>query len=566
MDLILYNAKLGPGAEHATVAVRDGVIAGVGGPELLSLAGEDAGLLDLGGRPLLPGLCDSHLHLAETGRQMEVADLSPARSAEEMGLLLRDFIRERGLPPGQPVLGWGWNQDSFPDRRFPTLAQLDAMAPGHPLVLTRVCQHIALANSAAMALGGIDENTPDPAGGEIVRDGAGKPAGVFLENAVTLLPQGTVTPADARRWILRAAQKAASLGLAMVHSDDLCNIPGLSWKEVLEVYLQLDLPIRVVEQCLFPTVSDLEEFFRMGFYPGWREGNFIIGPLKIVSDGSLGARTALLSRPYRDDPSAGAGMASVSREELEAQVLTAHRHGMGAVIHAIGDGALDLALDAIQKARDAFPDIRERPLHGIVHCQITRPDQLERIKRMQVQVLAQPVFLEYDLHMADLRVGEELGRSCYAWNTLARSAPFSAGSDSPIESMDPFGNLYCGVTRTDYRGFPKGGWHPWERLSLDEALRAATSGGARAGGLEDYCGRIAPGYWADLTVADRDLFALPPEELLKTRAAMTIVGGKIVFRSGGPEDEQLPARPEQGEGPGDAHGAPDPGPARRDVF
>ncbi len=530
MDLILHNAKLGPGAENAAVAIQDGVILGVGGPELLSLAGERTTVLDLEGRPLLPGLCDSHLHLAETGRQMEVADLSPARSVEEMGTILREFIRERELPPGRLVLGWGWNQDHFSDRRFPTLAELDSMAPGHPLVLTRVCQHIALANSAAMALGGIDGDTPDPVGGEIVRDEAKKPVGIFLENAVTLLPQGTITAEDAKRWILEAANKAASLGLTMVHSDDLCNIPGLSWKEVLEAYLQIDLPVRVVEQCLFPTAADLEEFFRMGFYPGWREGNFIIGPVKIVSDGSLGARTALLSRPYRDDPSAGTGMASISQEELEAQVLAAHRHGMGAVIHAIGDGALDLALDAIQKAREAYPDIRERPLHGIVHCQITRPDQIERIEKMKIQVLAQPVFLEYDLHMADLRVGEELGRSCYAWNTLSRGTAFSAGSDSPIESMDPFGNLYCGVTRKDYNGFPEKGWHPEECLSLDRALDAATLGGARAGGLEDYCGRVAPGYWADLTVAGRDLFALPPESLLETKAAMTIVGGKIVWK------------------------------------
>lgn len=530
MDLILHNAKLGPGAENAAVAVEDGIIIGVGGPELLSLAKEKTTVIDLEGRPLLPGLCDSHLHLAETGRQMEVADLSPARSIKEMGAILRDFIREQGPPPGQPVLGWGWNQDHFPDRRFPTLAQLDAMAPENPLVLTRVCQHIALANSAAMALGGIHGATPDPAGGEIVRDGSGKPTGIFLENAVNLLPQGTITAKDAQRWILRAAEKAASLGLTMVHSDDLCTVPGLSWKEVLDAYLQIDLPIRVVEQCLFPTAEDLEEFFRMGLYPGWREGNFIIGPVKIVSDGSLGARTALLSQPYRDDLSAGVGMASISREEMEAQVLAAHRHGMGAVIHAIGDGALDLALDAIQKAREAFPDIRERPLHGIVHCQITRPDQLERIREMKIQVLAQPVFLEYDLHIADLRVGEELGRSCYAWNTLSQWTVFSAGSDSPIESMDPFGNLYCGVTRMDYNGFPKGGWHPNERLTLDRALNAATLGGARAGGLEDYCGRVAPGYWADLTVADRDLFALPPESLLETKAAMTIVGGKIVGR------------------------------------
>ncbi|MCI8652939.1 MAG: amidohydrolase [Angelakisella sp.] len=532
MDLILYNAALDPQHKQAAVAIRDGIIAAVGGPELLQEPGPDTTLLDLQGLPLLPGLTDSHLHLAETGRSMEVVDLSPARSPQEMGQLLRDFIREQQLPPGRLVLGWGWNQDHFPSRAFPTLEELDAMAPGHPLVLTRVCQHIALANSAAMALAGIDPSTPDPVGGEIGRGPGGRLTGVFREFAVPLLPQPPITPEDVRRWIQKAAGRAAALGLTAVHTDDLCNLPGLSWGEVLDLYLQLDregkLPIRVVEQCLFLTVDELEAFFARGFYPGWSQGNFTIGPLKIIADGSLGARTALLSQPYHDLPQAGKGIASIPREDLEALVLTAHRHGMGAVIHAIGDGALDLSLNAIQAARDAFPEIRETPCHGIVHCQITRPDQLRRIREMGVQVLAQPVFLEYDLHMADLRVGEELGRSCYAWRTMVDSGiPFSAGSDSPIESMDPFGNLYCAVTRKDYQGRPDGGWHPGECLTLTQALEAATAGGAFAGGLAGRCGRIAPGYWADFTVPDRDIFAIPPEELLHTRAAMTIVGGTV---------------------------------------
>lgn len=540
MDLILCHTRAWTGDPlrpwASAVAVDSGLISAVGGDELLALAGPDTTLLDLGGLPLLPGLEDSHLHMAETGRAMEVADLSPAASVEEMGRILRNFIRQRQLPPGRLVLGWGWNQDRFPSRRMPTLPELDAMAPGYPLVLTRVCQHIAAANSAAMTLGGIGRATPDPVGGEIGRDERGELDGIFRENAMELLPQtdtGAITQEDLCRWLKNAAEKAASLGLTTVHSDDLCAVPGLSWREVLEAWLLLarreELPIRVVEQCLFPSAAELEGFFAAGYHPGWREGNFVIGPLKIVSDGSLGARTALLTRPYADDPAAGTGMATVPREEMEALVRTAHRHGMGAVIHAIGDGAVDLALDAIQKARASFPDIREVPAHGIVHCQITRPDQLRRIRELGVQVLAQPVFLEYDLHMADLRVGEELGRTSYAWRTLAEAGvPLSAGSDSPIESMDPFGNLYCAVTRKDYRGEPAGGWHPWERLTLEQALTAATAGAALAGGIEALCGRIRPGLSADLTVPDRDIFSLPPKELLHTAAAMTIVGGRII--------------------------------------
>lgn len=541
MDLILYNTRAWTGDPRrpwaSGVAVRGGRIAAVGGDEIRDLAGPDTALLDLGGLPLLPGLEDSHLHLAETGRGMEVADLSPAASIAEMGAILQAFIRERQLPPGRLVLGWGWNQDKLPSRRMPTLPELDGMAPGHPLVLTRVCQHIAAANSAAMALGGIDQNTPDPVGGEIGRDGAGRPDGIFRENAMELLPQtdtGPITKEDLCRWLKNAAGKAASLGLTAVHSDDLCTVPGLSWREVLDAYRRLaqrgELPVRVVEQCLFPSTEALEAFFAEGYHPGWTEGNFTIGPVKIVSDGSLGARTALLTRPYADDPEAGVGMATIPREVMEDLVLAAHRHGMGAVIHAIGDGAIDLALDAIQRAKESFPEIRETPSHGIVHCQITRPDQLRRIRELEVQVLAQPVFLEYDLHMADLRVGEALGRTSYAWRTLAQlEVPLSAGSDSPIESMDPFGNLYCAVTRRDYRGEPSEGWHPWECLTLEQALSAATAGAAFAGGMGEVWGRIAPGLLADFTLPDRDIFSLPPEELLHTAAAMTVVGGRIIY-------------------------------------
>lgn len=536
MDLILHNAKVWTGEHNnsapTAVAVRDGRTAAVGGEELLGLAAPSTRVIDLARKPLLPGLGDSHLHLGEVGRGMEVADLGGASSPAELGEILRAFVRERNIPEDRPVLGWGWNQDKFPGKRMPTLAQLDAMVPGRPVVLTRVCQHIAAANSAAIRLAGITADTPDPPGGSIGRDESGRPDGIFRENAVRLLPgSGDIRPEEAERWIAAGAEKAAALGLTMVHSEDLCSFPGLGWREVLELYKKLDregrLPLRVVQQCQFLTVEELEEFFAAGYYPGWRQGNFSVGPLKIITDGSLGARTALLGRPYADQPAAGAGMAVLPWEQVDALVEAAHRRGMAAAIHAIGDGALDHSLDAIQRAKEKYPD--QNPRHGIIHCQITRPGQIRRIRELGVQVLAQPVFLEYDLHMADLRVGEELAKSSYAWRTMVESGiPFSAGSDCPIESMDPFGNLYCAVTRCDYLGEPAGGWHPWERLTLEQALTAATAGVAWAAGQEGELGRIAPGLSADYTVPDRDIFAIPSRELLEVRAAFTVLGGKII--------------------------------------
>lgn len=536
MDLIIHNAKIWTGDAArpwaAAVAVQNGVTAAVGGEELLELAGPGTRVIDRGGLPLLPGLGDSHLHLGEVGRGMDVADLAGASSPEEMGEMLRAFVRQRQLSPGQLVLGWGWNQDRFPHKQMPTLAELDAMLPGYPIVLTRVCQHIAAANSAAMALAGITNDTPDPPGGAIGRDQTGAANGIFRENGVRLLPgAGAITPVDAERWFAAAAAKAAALGLTMAHSEDLCSFPGLGWREVLDAWLRLDadgkLPIRVVQQCQFLTVAELEEFFAAGYYPGWSRGNITVGPLKIVSDGSLGARTALLSRPYADDPAAGQGMAVLPWEQVDELVAAAHRRGMAAVIHAIGDGALDHCLDAIRRAKERYPE--QNPRHGIVHCQITRPDQLRRIRELGVQVLAQPVFLEYDLHMAGLRVGPELEETSYAWRTMVESGiPFSAGSDSPIESMDPFGNLYCAVTRRDYDGRPAGGWHPRECLTLDQALAAATAGVAWAAGQEGRLGRIAPGLLADYTAPDRDLFAIPPRELRRVRADFTVLGGRII--------------------------------------
>ena len=256
---------------------------------------------------------------------------------------------------------------------------------------------------------------------------------------------------------------------------------------------------------------------------------FTLYSLKIISDGSLGGRTAYLKKPYADAPETR-GMLCFEPEQIERMVLMAHRRGMPAVIHCIGDAAMEICLNAIEKAQKACPE--QHPRHGIIHCQITDEKLLDRFAELGVQAYVQPVFLEYDAHIVDDRVGRELGRTSYAWRSLLeRGVNVSAGSDCPVENMDSLPNIYCAVTRMDFDGKPEGGWNPQEDLSPEQALRIFTRNVAAVTGEEDHRGDLIPGNDADLTILDEDFFEVSAERIKDIQPYMTIVDGKIRFRA-----------------------------------
>jgi len=486
--------------------------------------------VDLGGTFVCPGFHDSHMHLLSYGHALTMAPLAEhTHSLEDM---LR-CLGNTGPAPCGWILGRGWNQDYFAEgSRMPTRRDLDRVSAEYPVCATRACGHALAVNSRALELLGITGDTPQIPGGEIVME-EGQPNGIFLDNAMELVTGRIPLPdKDQVKQMLRAA--AAELnrrGITSCQSDDYCVFQNLPWAVVNQAFRELEeeglLTLRVTEQANLTTVAALEDFIRKGNNTGTGTDRFRIGPLKLLGDGALGARTAFLSRPYADEPGTR-GLSVFTGAEFDALIGCAHRHGMQVAVHCIGDACLDLVLSSIGKALAEYP--REDHRHGIVHCQITRPDQLERIAALKLQVYAQSIFLDYDIHMVRQRVGEELARSSYSWKTLMeKGVCVSNGSDCPVEAPDVLAGIQCAVTRCDLRG--RGPYLPGEAFSVQEALDSFTVSGARSCFEEGRKGRIAPGLLADFTVLGANPFTTDPSALKDIPVLGTCLGGEWVFRA-----------------------------------
>lgn len=536
MDMILINGRIhtqDPERPFAcALAVEGNHIAAVGGNDLIRRAGAGARVIDLQGRCVTPGLVDSHMHTAHMALSLSEVQLYGVKSLEQLKQAVRDFIRQRKLPPGQWVRGCGWNQDLFAEGRLPTRHDLDAISQEHPIVLDRVCGHCRVANSLAMRIKGVNADTACPPGGSFTLGQDGQPDGLFYEEAMALMNSGVqMEQREVETLLLEGMKRAASLGLTALGSEDLASLP-CPWERVIAAYhalaLRGEMPVRVVEQCLLPDEETLLDFFERGYGTGWGDDFFRLGPLKLLADGSLGARSAYLREDYRDNPG-NRGIPIYTQRQLDRLVFMAHRRGMPVAVHAIGDGAIEMVLDAVAAAQTRCPNPSLR--HGIIHCQITDPALIQRIRAQQMQVFAQPVFLEYDLSIAQARVGNPLASTSYAFKTMLEAGILvSAGSDCPVESLDPLCGLYCAVTRKDYQGRPQGGWFPEQRLSLQEALGLYTAAGARALGLAGRAGVLAPGMLADFTVFDCDLHELRPEQLRDARVEMTVMDGQVRYQ------------------------------------
>lgn len=534
--LLLYNGKVYVGKDRfqEAVYIEDGVIKKVGeNAEVMDFAPSDAERKDLGGRLVVPGFDDSHMHLLNVGYNMSKLDLSGTKSIGEAIEAIKKYIAERNIPDGGWVFCHGWNEDNWTDRRHVDRNDLDMASDRHPIVATRVCYHIASLNSEALNRLGIGKGTPQPESGAFVVDENGEPTGVTQEMTGAITLNMSEPPVEEiKKMIESAAKMAAEAGLTQVHSDDFTTLPGGNFKAVIQAYKELceedRLPIRVYEQCSLNGDKNFDEFKTMGYKTGMSFGNFTFGPRKLFADGSLGGRTAWLKEDYSDDPgNRGIGLYETV-ETLAHDVKKAHEDGMAVAIHCIGDGAAEQAVTAIEMVKAECPDVS--PRHGIVHAQILNEDIMERMKAAEIIAYIQPVFIEYDLHMAESRIGSSRMKTSYNWKTLMEMGiriPF--GTDCPVETMEPMSNLYTAVTRQDYEGFPEGGWYPEEGLTLEEAIDSYTVDSAYACNSEDHRGRIAEGFDADITVLEEDLFRIEPHGIKNVKAAMTIVGGKIRY-------------------------------------
>lgn len=540
MDLILINGIIATQDKKDSfveaVAIKDGNIVKVGTTaEMLDFKNEETEVIDLGGKLVLPGFNDSHMHLLNYGNFLKNIDLTGVKSIEEIIQKVKDILWEKNIEKGQWIKGRGWNNDYFQgNNRFPNRYDLDKISTEHPIILTRACGHIAITNSKALELANITKDTKQSIGGEFDIDKNGEPLGIFRENAIELINNIIPEPSvkELKDMLLVAIKKANVNGITSVQTDDFGVISYDNYEKIIKAYEELKkegkLTLRVYEQCLFQEPNKLERFLGKGYNTGYGDEFFKIGPLKLIADGSLGARTAALTRPYKDAPHTY-GILVFNQEELDNLVDIAHSKGMQVAIHAIGDKAMYMAFESIEKALDKNPKKDHRC--GIVHCQITDKYLLNKFKELNVIAYIQPIFLDYDWKIAESRVGSELIKTSYNWKTLIdNKVNIACGSDCPVEDLNVMKGIYEAVTRKDLKGEPIDGWMPEQRLTVQEAVYGYTVGGAYTSFEEDIKGTIEEGKLADMVVLSKNIYKIPHDEIKDIKVEMTIFNGQIVYR------------------------------------
>jgi len=512
------------------VGIKNGEIAVMGNnDEVLSTKNIMTEVVNLKKKLVLPGFIDSHMHMLNYGYTSIQLLLGSCKSVDDLIESGKRYILDNKIEKGKWLLGRGWNQDYFIEKRFPNRDDLDKISSEHPICLTRACGHMAVANSMAIDI------VKDKLNRNNNKENIDWNLGFFKEDAINILYDAITSPSieEIKNMIVLAANELLESGITSVHTDDFTAMPDRDFKKIIKAYQELieedRLNIRVYEQCLLPTKESLKKFLELGYRTGMGNEKFKIGPLKLLVDGSLGARTALLSGSYYDEPSTR-GICMYSQEELDELVSNAHKNNMQIAIHAIGDKAMYMALDSIKYANDQF--VRKNPRHGIVHCQITNEEILNRFKHEGILAYIQPIFLDYDLHIVEERVGKKMAKKTYNWKSMInKDIRVSGGSDAPVVGFNIFHNIYAAVTRKDLNGYPQEGWLPEEKLTVDEAVEIFTINGAYASFEENIKGTLEVGKLADMVVLSNDIFEIEKDKIKDVTADMTIINGKIVYKA-----------------------------------
>lgn len=489
--------------------------------EIKKYIGPQTQVIDLKEGVAIPGLIDAHTHFSSGGQSLIELSFRGVDSIEKVQQMITARIKE--LPPGTPIFGRDYDQTLFPGQKWPDRADLDPVSPQNPVVIERVDGHSVWLNSLALKLSGIDRKTPDPFGGEIVRDKAsGQPTGILKESAMNLVKVKPSIKSSPEEDILRALNHARQLGLTGVHaSTDL--------KE-LEIYKKLEkegqLTLRIYA---WLPVEEMDQCLKLGLKQGQGDEFLKIGFLKTFIDGTLGSGTALMFEPFADAPGQS-GLPQYSEQEFYELIDRAYAHGFQVGTHAIGDKGVNWVLNAVEKAEKKYGQKNLR--YRIEHAQVIKPEDIKRFKELGVIASMQPTHCTTDMRFCEQRIGRERSKYAYAWKSLLDSgARLAFGSDWPVEPLDPRRGLYSAVTRKNIEhDFPEGGWFPEQKLSLAEAIEGFTSGSAYASFEENLKGTLEPGKLADLTVYGLDIFNRPPKDILTALVVYTIVGGKIVYQ------------------------------------
>ncbi|MDW0116802.1 amidohydrolase [Sporosarcina thermotolerans] len=522
MKTIWHNGKLytmeTEGETIEAILTENGKIIAVGNYDELKNEADEA--IDLNGAVLYPGFIDNHMHMIGHGQKLLSLDLSKAKSADDMMDMLMKSHPD--LKEDEWFIGEGWNENNFSDKKIFTRFELDKVT-NSPMFLKRTCRHAAVVNSKALELAGITKDTPDPDDGVIGRDENGEPNGLLKEGPMNRLLQ--LIPEPTEEMLTKALEKSVddllSLGLTGSVTDDLgyygdYRNPLQAFRNVIgekKKYRAHLLRRSTVFTHLMEDEATYDE--------PWIEP----GEMKFFIDGALGGSTALLSEPYSDNPSTS-GNVVLTDEEIDTNVATARKYGQAVAMHMIGDGAVEKGLDAIERH-----PVPEGKRDRLIHVNVLRDDLVERMKKLPVVLDIQPVFVSSDFPWVMDRLGEERLDWAYAWKRLLNEGFIcGAGSDAPIEEVNPLLGIYAAVTRRK-PGQTHEGYLPKEKLGRFEAVGLFTTGGAATIGKADSRGKLSVGFDADFTVLDKDLFEVDEEKILDTAVVMTVVAGDVMYRS-----------------------------------
>lgn len=540
MDKIFYNGKVITIDQQnplvQAVAVKNSLISAIGSNrDIRALKTKSTEMIDLESRVMLPGFHDSHLHLARYAINRSRVDLSSSTSMEEIINTVKTHIADNKIPAGDWVYGWGWNQGYFLDQRMPNRHDLDRASREHNIVIMRTCCHVMSVNTIVLEKAGINGSGLPVEGGNIVRDSQGQPTGVLKENAMEAVTR-LIPPYEAgelKELIKAAAGDFLAAGLCSVQTDDLTALGNFAVFDLINLYRELDqngeLPIRVNLQILLPEIKELQSFIEVYGHEAHLSDYLKIGPLKLLTDGSFGGRTAFLSSPYIGEPD-NYGIAVLCREEFEQLVYLAHLSGMQVSAHAIGDAAVNMVLDAFNRTNRKH--YRPDPRFRIIHASMVDDNALKSFKEQGVIANIQPSFVASDYLQIDEKIGPMRAAWCYRWKDFVEQGIVVGGSsDCPVETYNPLDGICAALTRQDVAGNPSDGWFSEQRLDLAASLQAYTLGSAYSVFEEDIKGSITNGKLADLVVLSDDITAIEPLMIRNISVEMTVVGGNIVFNN-----------------------------------
>jgi len=533
-DLVLTNGHIytvdNARPVVSAIAVRGGRIVFVGSDaEAKVLSGPGTTVIDLHGQTVIPGFTDAHAHLLGLGTSLQRVNLAGSASYEEVISRVQTFAKNSR--PGQWILGRGWDQNRWATKEFPTQDALSRAFPNNPVVLTRIDGHALLANARAIALAHVGPATADPAGGRIIRTSSGAPAGVFVDNAQSLITRAipNATRADKRQATLAAIAEANRWGLTGVHDagEDVETISvfeelAKAGNYNLRNYVMLSDPGEPGS-----AAAQRNPYIERGPQSALYDGHLWIRAIKLYADGALGSRGAALLAPYSDEPS-NSGLLVSRPEHIRAWAELALQRGFQVNVHAIGDRGNRIVLDAFEAALKRFPRADHR--FRIEHAQVLSPTDIPRFATLGVIPSMQATHQTSDMRWAEARVGPERIRGAYAWRSLLNTGVIVPnGTDFPVEEVNPLLTFHAAVTRQDPTNWPAGGWFPEQKMTREEALQSMTIWPAYAGFQESVLGSLTPGKYADFVVLDHDIMRVPDSEILNTRVVSTWIGGKRVY-------------------------------------